>query len=309
MKPAGRPARPTAMSGRALVATGLVAGLLTTGCGSETTSSGGGDDDAFVDSSAPSVNLVPAGYDGRFRTSATVLESPEHGPQLCYAVLESFPPQCGGPDVAGWDWSDVTHESARGTRWGSYTVVGTFDGERFTLTEPPSVDSGTGRPGGDQLATPCPEPDGGWQPVDPSTATQAALDEAVRRAGDVAGFGGVWIDQRITAKELTERNANDPKRLVLNVTTAGDPEEMQRAVREVWGGSLCVSTVSRSEDALRRVQRELESEADVLSSGIDVVTAQVTLDVMVATEELQRDLDARYGEGTVRLFGALDPID
>ncbi|MGH8829004.1 MAG: hypothetical protein ACRDVZ_15690, partial [Jiangellaceae bacterium] len=60
--------------------------------------------------SAPDSELVPEGYDGRFRTYATVLESPEHGPQLCHGVAESLPPQCGGPDIAGWDWSAVEAE-------------------------------------------------------------------------------------------------------------------------------------------------------------------------------------------------------
>jgi hypothetical protein len=266
-------------------------------------------DGEFVDAAAPSVNLVPEGYEGRFRTTATVLESPQHGPQLCYSVLESLPPQCGGPDIAEWDWSSVEHESANGTRWGYYAVVGTFDGETFTLTEPPSTDPGTSGSSEDDLATPCPEPEGGWQPVDPATATQAALHEAIRRAEDVEGFGGVWVDQRIPADELTEQNANDPKRLVLNVTTAGDPEEMQRVVREVWGGSLCVSTVDRTDSYLRRTQRDLRDTPGILSSSIDVVTAQVDLTVLVATHELQQQLDARYGAGTVRLIGALDPID
>ncbi|WP_406673857.1 hypothetical protein WBK31_35795 [Nonomuraea sp. N2-4H] len=69
--------------------------------------------------------------------SVTVLESPEHGPQLCSTVAESLPPQCSGPDVVGWDWSKVRHESHGGTTWGQYRVVGTWDGAKLTLTEPP----------------------------------------------------------------------------------------------------------------------------------------------------------------------------
>ncbi|MBA2438292.1 MAG: hypothetical protein H0V52_08080, partial [Acidimicrobiia bacterium] len=38
----------------------------------------------------------------RYRVDAvTVLESPDHGPQLCQGVDLSYPPQCGGPDVVG----------------------------------------------------------------------------------------------------------------------------------------------------------------------------------------------------------------
>jgi len=271
----------------------------------------GQEDGDFVDAAAPSVNLVPEGYEGRFRTTATVLESPQDGPQLCYAVFESFPPQCGGAaEIRGWDWPSVEHESAGGTRWGEYAVVGTFDGETFTLTEPPSTGSGSSGSPEDDTITPCPEPEGGWRPVDPAKATDAAFEEAMRRARQVEGFGGLWIDQRIPDDELTEQNANDPKRFVLNVTTAGDPVEMQRAVREVWGGSLCVSTAERTEAYLRRTQRELlKDTAGFVSSSVDVVTGQVELSVPVATEEFQRELDARYGSGTVQLIGQLEPID
>jgi hypothetical protein len=61
-----------------------------------------------------------------YQADALVLESPEHGPQLCREVASSYPPQCGGPDVLGWNWGAVEgEESASGTTWGSYRVVGT----------------------------------------------------------------------------------------------------------------------------------------------------------------------------------------
>ena len=252
------------------------------------------------DAARPSVNLVPEGYDGRFRTSATVLESRDHGPQLCYVVMESYPPQCSGPDIAGWDWSTVEAESASGTRWGQYVVVGTFDGETFTLTEPAKVDKGKGAPRGDGLATPCPEPPGGWQPIDPDTATVVAFQAAMRRAHEVEGFGGLWIDQQ-TADD------DDPKRFVLNITTAGDVAAMETTIREVWGGSLCVSRVARSAAELADVRRNLPHIPGLLTQ--DVVPGQVTVDLLVAREQLQRELDESFGEGTVRLVGALEPID
>jgi hypothetical protein len=38
----------------------------------------------------------------------------------------------------GWDWDTVDEkESVRGTTWGRYHVVGTFDGEQIRLTAPP----------------------------------------------------------------------------------------------------------------------------------------------------------------------------
>ncbi|MGI8675915.1 MAG: hypothetical protein ACR2JT_03170 [Nocardioidaceae bacterium] len=292
-----------------MCAVGVAAlGILLAGCGDEAGRVDSGNDGPFV-AGHSSRSLVPAGYDGRFRTSATVLESPAHGPQLCHYVLDSLPPQCEGLNIAGWEWAAVRHESANGTRWGEYTVVGTYDGKTFTLTEPATGPSWPRDPGGDHLVTPCPEPDGGWQPVNPDLATDAGLNAAVRRARDVEGSSGVWVDQRIPEGELTEQNANDPMRLVLNVTTVGDPLVMEQEIREVWGGALCVSMAERTMAELQQVQRQVGDMEGVLSSDIDEVTGQVGVSFLVATEELQHELDDRYGAGAVRLFGTLEPID
>ena len=72
--------------------------------------------------------LVPDGYDGRFRFVGTVLESVEHGPQFCSFVALSYPPQCDGPEVVDWSWDGLEAESVNGTTWGSYILVGTWDG-------------------------------------------------------------------------------------------------------------------------------------------------------------------------------------
>lgn len=256
-------------------------------------------------------NLVPAGYDGRYRATATVLEAPGEEPQLCLGgVAGSLPPQCGGPVVEGWDWADVGAESAAGTTWGTYTVTGTFDGETFTLTEPAAApEPTTGGPSAPDFTTPCPEPEGGWAPVDPALATEEAADRALALAAATDGYGGAWIDQRVPADELTEANANDPTRYVLNVTTTGDTDQLEARLREVWGGSLCVSPAARSESDLRRVQEQLVAGPGHLLSGTDVVSGTVELGVPVATEERQRELDERHGEGAVRLVGLLRPLD
>ncbi|MCH7229815.1 hypothetical protein L0U85_02915 [Glycomyces sp. L485] len=86
----------------------------------------------------------PSGGAGRETTDeevyqgiVTVIETPEHGPQLTGAVAQSYPPLGGGLDVAGWEWDAVEHETAQGTSWGSYVLTGTFDGEAFRLAEDP----------------------------------------------------------------------------------------------------------------------------------------------------------------------------
>jgi hypothetical protein len=46
--------------------------------------------------SAPPDEPRTARTAGTYAVSATVLESPGHGAQLCNAVQDSYPPQCGG---------------------------------------------------------------------------------------------------------------------------------------------------------------------------------------------------------------------
>lgn len=52
--------------------------------------------------------------------------------------MESYPPQCSGPEIIGWDWTAVDNsESANGVTWGTYAVQGTWDGAAFSITRPP----------------------------------------------------------------------------------------------------------------------------------------------------------------------------
>jgi hypothetical protein len=255
-----------------------------------------------------------AGDQQRYEVAATVLESPEHGPQLCSAVEESLPPHCGGPDIVGWDWETVEAESAGGTTWGEYVLVGTWDGERFTLTDPAVAGDGSRVPDEDEdpFASPCPAPDGGWQPVDPATATEGALEEALARAATAPDYAGAWVDQSYLAdvdEADIEELGNDPTRLVLNLQFTGDLAEREQWIREVWGGALCVTGAAHTEAELRDIQQQVHEDLpDVQSSGVDVVANVVTAQVFVATPELQQQVDDAYGEGTVVLDGWLTPV-
>ena len=262
------------------------------------------------------VNAVPAGYDGDFRFAGAVLESPDHGPQLCTIVQESYPPQCGGPDVVGWDWDDIDADSANGTTWGNYALVGRWDGSRFTLTQRPRIargdDRGAGRSDVD-LTSPCPEQAGGWRPIDDAKATDAALTTTIRRAESMPGFAGAWLDQSYLEgsddPDLLEREANDPTRLVLNVQFTDDLAAREQDLRQTWGGALCVSRVERSEAELSRILRELRDRGDFLPSGTDTQRNTVLLEVWVADAELLADIEERYGRGAVQLIGILEPVD
>lgn len=227
-----------------------------------------------------------------------MLESPQHGPQLCTSLSQSFPPQGRGPDVIGWDWDKVEAESAAGTTWGVYELVGTFDHVCFTLTEPATPATRTARPEErGRATTPCPEPEGGWRPLDRSKATEEAAERAKRRARSVEEFAGGWIDQSyLGAYDLEsgdyrlERLANDPARYVLNFAFTGDLTGREEWIREVWGGALCITSAQHTERELRRIVDELAKRGgNFLGAGTDVMANQVALTVYVASDELQAD--------------------
>ena len=67
----------------------------------------------------------------------TVLQLDGEEAQFCVGpVAESYPPQCSGPRLLGWEWpDDGMWESANGVTWGAYAVSGTWDGEALTRGE------------------------------------------------------------------------------------------------------------------------------------------------------------------------------
>jgi len=251
------------------------------------------------------MRLVPDGYEGRFRYVGTVLESPQHGPQICAFQALSYPPQCSGPDVVGWSWEGLDATTVNRTTWGDYVLIGTWDG-RLHLTEPPSRDDGTVRsperfPDAPDLTTPCPPPEGGWRPVDPERTTTEAFEEAARAAATLPGFAGLWIDQPV--------GNDDPARMVMNVRFTGRLEAGERELRRIWGGALCVSAAERTKAELDDVQQDLWGLPGLASTGQDVAAGVVEAQVWVATQHAQRQLDRRYGAGVVRLSGLLEPVD
>jgi hypothetical protein len=92
----------------------------------------GGSDDPWLPTALPEMVT-------EVHAVGTVLQVDDDAPQLCLgAIAESYPPQCGGPEVVGWDWEAVEgEESASGVTWGAYAVWGDWDGETFTVTREP----------------------------------------------------------------------------------------------------------------------------------------------------------------------------
>lgn len=242
---------------------------------------------------APKPILVPDNYTGRFKAHVTVLEDNKHGPQMCASVQESYPPQCGGPDLVGFTWDGLPHESAGGTRWGAFTLIGTWDGTSLTLTEKPTTGDAPQAPDID-FASPCDPPSGGWKVLDETKTGDDAMRAAQHLAQQSPDFAGVWID--------------DTPPGILNVRYTKDLGQHEAELRKVWGGALCVSPARHTEAELRRIQDELAG-TDVLSSSTDVMSGTVEIGVWVAYEKRQRDLDAKYGPGLVTQEGVLRPID
>lgn len=273
--------------------------LLTAACAQPGSEPG----NAAPDPASAGTGVTPADYTGRFRVVGTVLEDTGvedgmHGPQLCAAVFQSLPPQCGGPDILGWDWTGLGAESVGGTTWGDYVLTGTWDGTALTLTEPPRTGTDADRPTSPDtdFGSPCAEPAGGWAAPDPDRASDERIEQGVAAAAAVPGYGGLWVD-------------NAPRVTVVNVTTTGDLAAMETAVRRVWGGALCVSRTAHDEATLLAAQRDITGRDGVLGSGTDVLTGRLQVQVLVATGALQSELDVEFGAGLVELQPFLIPID
>jgi hypothetical protein len=118
---------------RRLLGTGLAGVLLLSACAGPA----GPASDGNQPDDAPAATALPTpSAPGPVSAVATVLQEGDGPPELCLGgVAESLPPQCGGPEIVGWDWDAVEADSAQGTTWGEYAVEGTWDGETFRLTQ------------------------------------------------------------------------------------------------------------------------------------------------------------------------------
>jgi hypothetical protein len=227
-----------------------------------------------------------------YEASATVLESPEHGPQLCLGGVEdSLPPQCGGPDLIGWDWAQVDGEdSAGGSTWGDYHVVGTWDGESLTVTEPP---------GPPQFGE---SPDPGFDPVcDEPTGDPDVPELETWAAEEIPDLVRLFVSQ-------------DP--WVLNVVVLpGGADAAEQAVRRTWPGLLCLAERDEPTAAeLDAVQAEVNALFDQdsplgqpLSSGSFGTNPFVSVSVVALTEEGRAYAEERWGD-LVQVTGRLQPV-
>ncbi|WP_137843583.1 hypothetical protein [Microbacterium sp. 2FI] len=253
----------------------------------------------------------------------TVLDS-GNGAQLCAAVMQSYPPQCSGTSLVGWDWGQVLghFEEATGVRWGDFVVTGTYDvaSASFAPTEVIPGD-GFARPEATApvIESPCREPTEGWRVLDEARTTEATMNSAFALASRLEGFAAGWVDQSqnpatdpdvpaaLTAEEQMWA-LNDPLRLIVNVAVTHDLEAAESALREVWGGMLCVSSAERSEAELRQIAEEISRGDHGLIANVDAVAGEVVVGVTFDDGTLQHRFDEEYGPGLVTVASVLQPV-
>jgi hypothetical protein len=198
---------------RALTALGaaLVGGALAlalSGCanGAAPADSAGGD-------APPTVPTANAAAPGEVVGQGTVIQTDEEGVMLCLgAVAESYPPQCSGPEVVGWDWEQAGgSESASGVSWGTYAVYGTWDGTALTVTQPPIMLA---------LYDPMRE----FDPfTDPANAGESTEDELTA------------VQERVGNDEFVDVLTSWPENGYLFVQVIYDDGSVQRYVDERYG--------------------------------------------------------------------------
>jgi hypothetical protein len=281
------------------------------GCGSEVATTS--PTPAATTTPPAAATTTPPGPDQRYTITALVLESPEHGPQICIGGMDlSYPPQCGTIDVVGWDWAAVEGEESRsGTTWGTYTVVGTYDGVRLTLTEP----ARTPGPGDDipsdpifgasSRETPCDPPPGGWQQMPYETALEDSVPADLYAMAQ-PDFAAAWMD--MPGPEIWREADTDPMALVLNYRFTGDLDRHEAALRALWDGSLCVTKAERSQDEVHEIRDEIAAWDGLVSVNSDDTIGKISVFAIVDNANLQQRLDERYGSELATVAFALTPV-
>lgn len=246
-----------------------------------------------------------------YRTMATVLEQGRSGPRLCHAVAESYPPQCDGPPIVGWDWETVAgEETASGVTWVDAVLYGTWDGERFTITRPAESMSAWPEPPPDDagdLAPGCDEPD----VVDASHGRDEA--EAVIQPLERAGVASIRVSD--------PAGPWDGPFVLTVVVPPGQGDEITDLIRRDYRGALCV--IERdlpTMDDLNALQDQVSAAltdddgsprdtplGPLLGSAPDPERGVVVVQVLVADEAARAWAARRWGE-QVELEGMLHPV-
>ena len=160
----------------------LLAAPLLAACGDE------GDTTATDPGSSPGGSVpteIPAAP-GTVHTRGLVTVMDTGDPELCLGpVAESWPPQCGGPRIDGWDWTDHhgVFEHQQQIRWGQFAVTGTWDGSTFGYHDAVAA----------ALYDPMPTEQVRY-PAPAVEHTPAELEDIAVEVGDLPGAQGAYVD-------------------------------------------------------------------------------------------------------------------
>jgi hypothetical protein len=214
---------------------------------------------------------VGSSRDGaRYEVDATVIDAGA-GPVACAEVLASRPPSCGaGWPVQGLDWEEVDSETANGVRWGELRLVGTWNGHRLVLVEPPGPAAAV-PPDDGALRSPC---SATANPLDDDTIEQ--LHAVVKGAPELAGF---WVD---------------PESGNVNVAFAGDIRARRQALAEQYGDAVCVVQRDASLETLRAVEAELAGAVANRDHGLYLVSIDEAAGTVVAHVAVADDATRRF---------------
>lgn len=89
-------------------------------------------------SAVPFGAVLPGLPSGEVIAQGTVMDV-DGTAELCVGpIAESYPPQCSGIPLVNWTWEGIEGSETSGdVTWGAYAVQGTYDGEAFSVTQPP----------------------------------------------------------------------------------------------------------------------------------------------------------------------------
>ena len=246
-----------------------------------------------------------------YEANGMVCDDGERGPMLWLGgiALVLGPPQCSGIPLVNWDWQAIEREEREsGTTWGSYHVVGRYDGKTLAVTEVGPYEDDPPVFGTDPDTTsPCDEPEGGWAVPDPAHNTQNDVGAAAAYARSQPDYSTSWNIH--LQPDLLEFSP-----VVFNAVFTGEAERHEAEIRKVSNGPLCVLSrdVPTARES-RRIRKDVEAGLDELGlqmlwsagPGVDpVIEIGVVADV---GGKAQATFDARYGPGIVRVIPALRP--
>jgi hypothetical protein len=238
------------------------------------------------------------------RDPTWVLDGKGGRPELCIAgVTDSGPAGCSGTAIRLTSWP------AKAKRGVEYLVTGHLDGATLRVTSVHRWDEARDerRPDwGDcqnDYGTRCAPPRGGWRVLNPATTTAKQIDELEFEADELPGFTAFWWDFSRTPPGGRD---NDPDFATANVLVDRDLAGARRALRQQWGGALCVTRSRHS----RAEQERIVEDLDQLPGRIGTSEKWDSVDLLVVHDDgtLQRQVDERFGRGYVRITPALQKV-